>query len=170
MLAGYDAEGVSEVMGLGDERSFLDSNTSGFAEKQQSRFHDSEPSRPQSSLTIEQAVERGLPRQALRHLAERVTGGDKGRAAAFEWMIVPKTTLERRGTTLSPQESERTERVARLFVHARRALGSEEEAREFLMDSHPELNRRSPVEAARTDLGTRRVEHLLNALEYGLIV
>ena len=71
---------------------------------------------------------------------------------------------------LSPQESERTERVARLFVHARRALGTEEEARVFVTTSHPELDGRSPVEAARTDLGTRRAEQILNALEYGLML
>jgi uncharacterized protein (DUF2384 family) len=35
---------------------------------------------------------------------------------------------------------------------------------------HPELDGRSPFDAAKTDLGARRVEGLLNALEYGLAV
>lgn len=70
--------------------------------------------------------------------------------------------------TASPEETERTERVARLFVQARRALGTEAEAREFMTAPHPALEGRSPVDAARTDLGTRRVERILNALEYGL--
>ncbi len=69
---------------------------------------------------------------------------------------------------LSPQESERTERVARLFVHATRALGTPAEARAFMTTPHPELEGRSPVDAAKTDLGTRRTEQILNALEYGL--
>ena len=86
----------------------------------------------------------------------------------LEWGVVPKTTLERREKQLSPQESERTERVARLFVHARRALGTEAEAREFMTTPHPRLDGRSPIEAAKTDLGTRRAEQILNALEYGL--
>lgn len=117
---------------------------------------------------IEKAVERGLPRQALRHVAEWLAGGDKAKISALEWGVVPKTTLERRGTQLSPRESERTERVARLSVHAGRALGTEAEAREFMTTPHPELDGRSPIDAARTDLGTRRAEQLLNALEYGL--
>jgi putative toxin-antitoxin system antitoxin component (TIGR02293 family) len=121
-----------------------------------------------SPALIEKAVERGLPRQALRHVAESLAGGDKARAASLEWGVVPKTTLERRMTQLSPQESERTERVARLFVHARRALGTEAEAREFMTSPHPALEGRSPVDAARSDLGTRRTEQVLNALEYGL--
>ncbi len=123
---------------------------------------------PPSPVLIEKAVERGLPRQALRHVAEWLAGGDKAKASWLEWGVVPKTTLERRETQLSPQESERTERVARLFVHARRALGTEAEAREFMTTSHPQLDERSPVDAARTDLGARRAEQILNALEYGL--
>ncbi len=59
-------------------------------------------------------------------------------------------------------------RIARLFVHARRALGTEGEAREFLTSPHPELDGRSPLEAAKTDLGMRRTEQILTALEYGL--
>jgi putative toxin-antitoxin system antitoxin component (TIGR02293 family) len=121
-----------------------------------------------SSVFIEKAVEKGLPRTALRHVAESLAGDDKTKVSVLEWGIVPKTTLERREVQLSPQESERTERVARLFVHARRALGSVGEAREFMTTPHPELDGRSPIDIARTDLGTRRTEQLLNALEYGL--
>ena len=121
-----------------------------------------------SPAFIEKAVEQGLPREVLRHVAERLSGGDKAKVAALEQGVVPKTTLGRRETKLSPEESERTERVARLFVHARRALGTEAEAREFMTTPHPELDGRTPLEAAKSDLGTRRTEQLLNALEYGL--
>ncbi len=84
-----------------------------------------------SPVFIEKAVEKGLPREVLRHVAERLSGGDKAKIAALEQGVVPKTTLGRRETKLSPEESERTERVARLFVHARRALGTEAEARVY---------------------------------------
>ena len=121
-----------------------------------------------SPVLIEKAVAKGLPRNALRHVAVWLAGGDKAKVSSLEWGVVPKTTLERREKQLSPQESERTERVARLFVHARRALGTEVEAREFMTTPHPQLDGRSPIEAAKTDLGTRRTEQILNALEYGL--
>lgn len=123
---------------------------------------------PPSPVLIEKAVENGLPRLALRRLAEQIAGDDKATISSLEWVIVPRTTLERREDQLSPQESERTERVARLFVHARRALGSEAEARAFMTTPHPELDGRSPLDAAKTDLATRRTEQILNALEYGL--
>lgn len=125
---------------------------------------------PPSSVLIEKAVEKGLPRLVLRHVAEQIAGADKAKISSLEWGIVPKSTLERREEQLSPLESERTERVARLFVHACRALGSEAEAREFLTTPHPQLDGRTPIDAAKTDLGTRRTEQILNALEYGLAV
>lgn len=124
--------------------------------------------RSPSSTLIEKAVEIGLPRLALRHVAAQIAGADKAKIASLEWVIVPKTTLERRTEQLSPLESERTERVARLFVHARRALGTEAEARAFMTTPHPLLDGRTPIDAARTDLGARRTEQILNALEYGL--
>ena len=142
MLANYDARAVAEVMGLDLPRIGM------FAAKHR-------PTDPQAGAAtfslIEQAVENGLPRTALRHVAEWVAGGDKSKIASFEWGVVPKTTLERRESALSRQESERTERVARLAVHACRALGSQAEARDFMTAPHPELDGRTPLEAAKSD-------------------
>src|SRR5271157_4664771 len=152
MLANYDAKAIAEILGLVGDGFDIDG---------------ADAAAP-SPAFIEKAVENGLPRQALRHVAELIAGSDKARVAALERGVVPKTTLERRERKLSPHESERTERIARLFVHARRALGTEAEAREFMTAPHPELDGRSPIDAVKTDLGTRRAEQILNALEYGL--
>lgn len=180
MLSNYDPEGVADAMGMslvssGAETPRLNVREQG---QQMTGYQTGGPRAAtdggragfSSAALIEKAVEEGLPRQALRTLAERIAGGDKNKVAALEWGIVPKTTLERRLSKLSPQESERLERAARLFVHARRALGSEDEARTFVVAPHPELDGRSPIEAARTDLGTRRAEQILTALEYGLVL
>src|SRR5262249_19793853 len=126
------------------------------------------PVSPPSPVFIEKAVESGLPREALRPVAEWMAADDKPKKSALERQVVPKTAVQRRHTRMTPHESERTERVARLLVHARRALGNEEEAREFMTSPHPELGGRSPIDATKTDLGTRRTEQLLNALEFGL--
>jgi putative toxin-antitoxin system antitoxin component (TIGR02293 family) len=191
MLTDYDAKAVADIMGIAFQRSPVGSNAAGAAQarapsrQKRERFAFTLDDAvlhvvaagagggmaglsPPSSALIEKAVARGLPRQALRHVAESLAGGDKAKVARLEWGVVPRTTLDRREAQLSPEESERTERVARLFVHARRALGTEEEAREFMTTQHPELEGRSPLDAARTDLGTRRTEQILNALEYGL--
>lgn len=126
---------------------------------------------PPSPVHIELAVEAGLPRNSLKHVASAIAGNDASRISTLEWDIVPKTTLDRRkGFKLTLEESERTERIARLFVHASHALGTDTEAREFMTAPHSELDGRTPFDIGKTDLGARRVERLLNSLEYGLAI
>ncbi|HVY14880.1 MAG TPA: antitoxin Xre/MbcA/ParS toxin-binding domain-containing protein [Rhodopila sp.] len=179
MLTDYDAKAIADIMGLAFLRGHVtargghhdpvirdDDGASVVVKVKPARGAGVVPS--PSPVFIARAVEQGLPRAALRHVAESIAGDDKVRISALEWGIVPKTTLDRRTNLLSLQESERTERAARLFVHACRALGSIDEARAFMTTPHPELDGRSPMDAVKTDLGTRRVEQLLTALEYGL--
>jgi putative toxin-antitoxin system antitoxin component (TIGR02293 family) len=190
MLPNYDARAVAEVLGLAfvqlERKSRQPASVENFIIGGDDHFVIVEQATERgarrightqfkshlapSALYIEQAVEAGLPRVALRRLVELLVGGDKSKISELEWDVVPKTTLERRKSKLSTEESERTERIARLFVHARRSLGTEAEAREFMTSSHPELDGRTPFDAAKTDLGARRVESILNALEYGLAV
>jgi len=184
MLPNYDAKAVADALGVAFVR--LPKNAGGskvegrselieidgaflLLVRRDARVRGARVSPPSPAL-IEKAVESGLPREALEHVAEAIAGGDEARASALERGIVPRTTLGRRESRLSRQESERTERVARLFVQARRALGSVAEARWFMTAPHPELDGRSPFQAARTDLGGRRAEQILNAVEYGLAV
>jgi putative toxin-antitoxin system antitoxin component (TIGR02293 family) len=81
--------------------------------------------------------------------------------------IVPEATFKRR-TRLSAAESERTERLARVIAASEYAWDDEESAREWLTRPHPELASRTPLDAAMTELGARRVEDLLDRLFYGI--
>ncbi len=114
-----------------------------------------------SSFMMERAVALGLPSIAHRNVLWVIDG----------WPPMEHDAGAQPATNrLSPTDSERTERIARLFVHARRALGSEAEARQFMTTPHPQLDNRAPMELAQTDLGTRHAEHILNTLEFGLAV
>ncbi len=170
----YDAVAVAATLGLAfgqpvPEPAMLMGRGPGFAEEVAPPALAGEE-RPSFGL-MQRMVERGLPRRALRHLAREIVDGPE-RAAALEHRIVPRTTLARRGEDglLTPEESEKTERLARLYVQAARALGDPADAREFLARPHPELDGRAPLEAGLTDLGARRVEAILNGVEHGLPV
>lgn len=115
---------------------------------------------------LEKIVSRGLPKQALRRTAERVyqSAGDARRVM---FRIVPEATFKRR-TRLSATESERTERLARVIAAAEHAWNDQEDAREWLTKTHPELGKRTPIESAMSELGARRVEDLLDRLFYGI--
>lgn len=168
----YDATAIASVLGLGAEAAApqpASSPARGLAEDAALFVHPA-AERP-SFGQLQRLVELGLPRQALRHLARELVA-DPDRAAALEHRIVPRTTLARRGDQgrLTPEESERTERLARLYVQAARALGDAADAREFLSRPHPELSGRTPLDSGLTDLGARQVEAILNGIEFGLPV
>jgi putative toxin-antitoxin system antitoxin component (TIGR02293 family) len=117
---------------------------------------------------LESSVSGGLPKVALRRTLERVylTAGDVRQAI---YRVVPEATFKRR-TRLSRAEGERTERLARVIAAAEYVWDDADDAREWLMKAHPELDGRTPLQAAETELGARRAEWVLDAIFYGLPV
>jgi putative toxin-antitoxin system antitoxin component (TIGR02293 family) len=115
---------------------------------------------------LEQTVARGLPKRALRCTVERALT-DKADVRRVMFRLVPEATFKRR-VRLSPAESERTERLARVIAAAEYAWNDQEDARAWLGKRHVELGRRSPLETALTELGARQVEELLDRLVYGI--
>jgi putative toxin-antitoxin system antitoxin component (TIGR02293 family) len=120
----------------------------------------------QSLRDLRHAVERGLEVEALERITDYL-GRDAAEAARLRHAIVPRTTLRRR-TRLTTEESERTERMARLVVMAEETWEDRESAREFLLSPQPQLGGDRPVVLALTELGAREVEELLARLEYSL--
>ncbi|MBI4520821.1 MAG: DUF2384 domain-containing protein [Gemmatimonadetes bacterium] len=118
---------------------------------------------------LREAVEEGLPVEALEQTVRRVAG-ETSEATQLKHRIVPKTTLHRRRVRLSPEESERVERLARLTALAEAVWEDPQHAHEFLISSQPQLDDARPVDLARSDLGLRQVEDLLVKIEYALPV
>ncbi|QEE31109.1 DUF2384 domain-containing protein [Terriglobus albidus] len=116
---------------------------------------------------LESAVSAGLPKRSLERLSARLYE-DRRVASAYKFKIVPAATWKRRTKRLSIDESERTERLARVLAQAEYVWDDREQAREWMNKPHRELNDRTPLEVARTELGARRVEDLLDKLFYGL--
>jgi putative toxin-antitoxin system antitoxin component (TIGR02293 family) len=118
---------------------------------------------------LEAAVSAGLPKRSLERLSARLHL-DPRIASAYKFKVVPQATWKRRSKRLSVDESERTERLARVLAHAEFAWDDRDQAREWMNKPHRELRNSTPLEAARTELGARRVENLLDKLYYGLPV
>jgi putative toxin-antitoxin system antitoxin component (TIGR02293 family) len=115
---------------------------------------------------LEGTISRGLPRRALRSTVERIYP-ERGDARRAIFRVVPEATFKRR-TRLSPAESERTERLARVIAAAEHTWDDRAAAREWLTQPHPELGGRTPLESSMTELGARRVEEILERLFYGI--
>jgi putative toxin-antitoxin system antitoxin component (TIGR02293 family) len=118
---------------------------------------------------LESAVSAGLPKRALERLSVRLCD-DRRSASAYKFTVVPQATWKRRTKRLSVEESERTERLARVLAAAEHVWDDREQAREWLNKPHRELGGQSPLQVARTELGARRVEDLLDKLFFGLPV
>jgi putative toxin-antitoxin system antitoxin component (TIGR02293 family) len=115
---------------------------------------------------LERVVRAGLPKRSLRLVAERAV--EPGASVSeFVYTVVPPATFKRR-VRLSAEESERTERLARIVAMAEALWGDEHEARAFLNRPHPLLDGDTPLGVARSELGARRVERLLLDVEHGL--
>ena len=122
--------------------------------------------RVHSIRDLEQTIARGLPKRALRSTVERVLTR-KADIRRVMFRVVPEATFKRR-VRLSPAESERTERLARVIAAAEYAWNDRDDARAWLTKPHAELGGRSPLESAMTELGARQVEELLDRLFYGI--
>ncbi len=118
---------------------------------------------------LESAVSAGLPKRSLERLSARLHE-DRRVANAYKFKVVPQATWKRRTRRLSVDESERTERLARVLAYAEHVWDDRDQAREWMCKPHRELNDSTPLDVARRELGARRVEDLLDKLFYGLPV
>ena len=83
-----------------------------------------------SLFDLERAVEKGLPKGALKNLASFVSPPRE--QFKFIYQVVPEGTYKRRHTHLSPEESERTERIARVIATAIDVWEDREKAKQVI--------------------------------------
>lgn len=122
---------------------------------------------PHSFAELDDLVAHGLPKEALRASVDRVCIGSDERKRLL-YRIIPEATYKRRRKQLNADESERAERLARIFATADYVWSSGDDARAFLSAPHPMLKGRTPLDVSMTELGARRVEELLWKLYYGI--
>lgn len=122
---------------------------------------------PHSFAELDALVAHGLPKAALRASVEHFFIGTEDRKKLMH-RIIPEATYKRRTSTLSQEESAKTERLARIFATAHYVWDSEDEARAFMTSPHSMLQGVTPLDVSMTELGARRVEELLWRLFYGI--
>lgn len=119
--------------------------------------------------TAAQKVAEGLPTQALGTVQERLALSNQELADVV--LMSPRTIARRRKEDrLSPAESERVYRVARLIEIAARVFESEDAARAWMKEPNYALGEQQPLVVARTQPGAALVEQLLGRIEYGVLV
>jgi putative toxin-antitoxin system antitoxin component (TIGR02293 family) len=125
------------------------------------------PAKVRSIDDLSAVVSNGLPKSALKTSVARVFPEGREQTAII-YRVIPEATYKRRREVLKADESERTERLARVIATAEYVWNDAAEARRFLTTPHPQLKSQKPIEIALTELGARRVEELLWKLYYGI--
>jgi putative toxin-antitoxin system antitoxin component (TIGR02293 family) len=120
-------------------------------------------------VKIIRRVEKGFGFRAFErfHKNTRIPTDDLAGVVA----IKPRTLQRRRNEgRLEPEESDRLLRVAGVFAKAFDLFEDDREAaKRWLYTPAKALGGRRPIDFARTDLGTREVEALIDRLEQGVL-
>jgi putative toxin-antitoxin system antitoxin component (TIGR02293 family) len=118
-----------------------------------------------SELDLAALVREGLPVAALEFLARRLMAGE-----IYRLIGSPRTLQRKRaaGTRLSPDESDRLTRVARLIARAEEALGDPATAIHWLRRENRALGGVRPLQALDSDAGALAVERVLGRIEHGV--
>src|SRR6266480_2498610 len=85
-------------------------------------------------------------------------------------LSISRSTVQRRKTTgrLSPDESDKVMRFARLLEHATDVFGDINKARAWLKFPQRGLGGAVPLDYAKTEIGAREVDNLLGRIDYGV--
>ena len=127
------------------------------------------PSTAHSLYELNELIFQGLPKNCLIHTVKNVSSDIKIQKQLQARVITP-ATFKRRKDVLTAQESERVERLARVYASVLDVWGDEDDARQYLFTPNPLLNNKSPIDVCVTELGARLVEETLEKIRYGLPV
>jgi putative toxin-antitoxin system antitoxin component (TIGR02293 family) len=120
-------------------------------------------------ISIYEKVRKGLKFQSLERFQVNTLFSTKDIADSVS--IPPRTQQRRRAEgRLQPEESDRLLRVTRLFAKALGLFeGDASAARNWFHTPARALGGERPIHLARTDLGSREVEALIDRLEHGVL-
>ena len=123
--------------------------------------------RTSTLLELHDAAERGLPVFVIDALGENL---NVSREELLHAIAVSLRTLTRRqkARVLSPEESDRVLRLARVAARAEEILGGREDAVTWLHRANRSLGGHRPLELVRTDAGAELVVDVLGRLEHGV--
>jgi putative toxin-antitoxin system antitoxin component (TIGR02293 family) len=117
---------------------------------------------------LAQLVRKGLPALSVSSLADKLQVRN---SIVGQKLGIPQRTLTRRlsrSSRLTPAESDRTVRMARVYANAVEMIGDQQKAISWLGTPNRALGGHRPLDLLDTDLGARMVEDILGRIAYGV--
>jgi len=112
-------------------------------------------------------IESGLP---LASMAAFLEASGVALRDIYDVVIPARTLKHRRAqhSPLSPDESDKLARLARIFDQAVAVFGDTEHARHWLTQPKNRFDHRTPINMLRTEIGGRMVEEMLGQIDEGM--
>jgi putative toxin-antitoxin system antitoxin component (TIGR02293 family) len=112
-------------------------------------------------------IRKGLPFSAMEYLRSIL---DLPRDDMSDYLGMTLRTLQRRQSqkVFGMEESAKIIRLARVYLRAKRIMGSQEDAVAWLRHDSVTLNNKSPLDLMDTPIGEEKVHALLSRIEYGV--
>ena len=121
-----------------------------------------------SDLDLVEALQAGLPSEAADAF---IAGGSLSTDELYQ-LVIPRRTLalrKQRAQPLTPEESDRLARVARVVTAAEETFGSAEKAHRWLRKPNRGLAGQVPLMLLATEAGARVVEQALGRIAHGIV-
>jgi len=113
-------------------------------------------------------VRKGLPFAALSAVMEDY--GISRELACGVLQLSSRNFLRRKDQQrLSPAESDRLYRLARVLAHANRVFEDPDESAEWIQTPNAALGKQQPLTLLDTDIGVQQVDQVLGRIEHGIV-
>jgi putative toxin-antitoxin system antitoxin component (TIGR02293 family) len=117
---------------------------------------------------LAERVRKGLPFAAL--VAVMDDYGISRDALCSVLHLSARNFLRRREQKrLSPDESDRLYRLARVIAHANRVFEHPEESADWIHTPNTSLSKQQPLALLDTDIGVQQVDQVLGRIEHGIV-
>lgn len=117
---------------------------------------------------LAECVRKGLPFAAL--LAVMKQYGISRDVLCSILHLSPRNLLRRKDQRrLSPDESDRLYRLARVIAHANRVFEDPEDSAAWIQSPNAVLGKQQPLNLLDTDIGVQQVDQVLGRIEHGIV-
>ncbi len=124
--------------------------------------------RVRSPEDLVERVRKGLPFAALLAVMEQY-GISRDALCSILHLSARNFLRRKEQKRLSPDESDRLYRLARVIAHANRVFESPEESADWIRSPNAALSKQQPVDLLDTDLGVQQVDQVLGRIEHGIV-
>ena len=117
---------------------------------------------------LAERVREGLPFAALSAVMQQY-GISRGVLGDI-LHLSPRNFLRRKEQKrLSPEESDRLYRLARVIAHANRVFEDPNESADWIQTPNAALGKQQPLTLLDTDIGVQQVDQVLGRIEHGIV-